>query len=92
MPTATARIGSTILAQADQYETVEGNIYFPPSSIRDKSILQESSLTTGCPWKGTAHYYTLNIDGKELKDSAWYYPEPMEKAVHIKDHVAFCEY
>jgi uncharacterized protein (DUF427 family) len=30
--------------------------------------------------------------GKELKDAAWYYPEPKEKAKNIKDHVAFCKY
>jgi hypothetical protein len=28
----------------------------------------------------------------ELKDAAWYYPTPMEKAKHIKDYVAFCKY
>jgi len=27
--------------------------------------------------------------GKEVKDAAWYYPEPFEKAKGIKDHVAF---
>ena len=89
---ATARIGSHTIAQADTYETVEGNIYFPPSSILDKSILQSSSLTTKCPWKGTASYYTLNVDGQTLKDAAWYYPEPKDKAMNIKDHVAFCKY
>lgn len=30
-----------------------------------------------------------SIAGKEFKDAAWYYPEPFEKATHIKDHVAF---
>jgi len=25
-----------------------------------------------------------------LKDAAWYYPDPMEKAKHVKDYVAFC--
>jgi uncharacterized protein (DUF427 family) len=88
---ATARIDNTVIAEADSYETVEGNIYFPPSSIKDKSILQPSSLTTVCPWKGTAAYYTLNVDGKTYKDAAWYYPEPKDKAKNIKDHVAFCK-
>ena len=88
---ATAGIGTTVLAQADTYETVEGNIYFPPSSIQDDSMLEKSSTTTKCPWKGTASYYTLNVDGKKYKDAAWYYPEPKEKAENIKDYVAFCE-
>jgi uncharacterized protein (DUF427 family) len=89
---ATARIADTVIAEADSYETVEGNIYFPPSSIKDKSILQPSSLTTVCPWKGTAAYYTLNVDGKTYEDAAWYYPEPKDKAKNIKDYVAFCKF
>jgi len=86
---ATARIANTVIAEADDYETVEGNVYFPPSSIKDKSFLEESSLTTKCPWKGTASYYTLKVDGQTYKDAAWYYPEPKEKAKNIKDYVAF---
>jgi len=89
---ATARIANTVIAEADSYETIEGNIYFPPSSIKDKSILQPSSLTSVCPWKGTAAYYTLNVDGKTYKDAAWYYPEPSDKAKNIKDHIAFCKF
>jgi uncharacterized protein (DUF427 family) len=89
---ATARIANTVIAEADSYETVEGNIYFPPSSIKDKSILQPSSLTTVCPWKGTAAYYTLNVDGKTYNDAAWYYPEPSDKAKNIKDYIAFCKF
>lgn len=88
---ATARIANTVIAEADDYETVEGNIYFPPSSIKDKSMLEASSLTTVCPWKGTASYYTLKVDGQSYKDAAWYYPQPKEKAQNIKDYVAFCE-
>ena len=36
---------------------------FPPSSI-DQSVMTKSSTTTGCPYKGTAHYYTIKADGK----------------------------
>ena len=89
---ATARIANTVIAEADEYETVEGNVYFPPSSIKDKSMLESSSLTTKCPWKGTASYYTLKVDGQTYKDAAWYYPEPKDKAKNIKDHVAFCKF
>ena len=28
----------------------------------------------------------------ELENAAWYYPETMEKARHIKDYVAFCRF
>ena len=79
--------GKTI-AESDTYETVEGNIYFPPGTV-DAQYLKESPTTSKCPWKGTAHYYTLSVDGAENKDAAWYYPEPSTAAANIKDHVAF---
>ena len=91
MPTATAKLNGKVIATADHYETVEGNIYFPPSAF-DKSIFTSSNTTSTCPWKGKAHYYNLNVDGNTVKDAAWYYPSPKDKAANIKDHVAFCEY
>ncbi|MBC5809362.1 MAG: DUF427 domain-containing protein, partial [Candidatus Eremiobacteraeota bacterium] len=39
--------------------------------------------------KGTASYYTLEVEGKSNPDAAWYYPEPKSAAANIKDHVAF---
>jgi uncharacterized protein (DUF427 family) len=89
MPHATASINGTTIADADSYEVVEGNIYFPPSSIK-KEYFSATDTSTHCPWKGDASYYTIDVDGTKLKDAAWYYPAPLEKATHIKDHVAFC--
>jgi len=88
MPTATAKIGSSTVASSDRYATVEGNIYFPPDSV-DQSVLSSSQTHSSCPWKGKASYYDITVDGKTLKDAAWYYPAPKERATHIKDHVAF---
>ena len=77
-----------ILAESDHTEVVEGNQYFPPNSI-NREYLQESSTHTTCPWKGTASYYTIVVDGEENKDAAWYYPETKERAKQIEGYVAF---
>lgn len=77
-----------VVAESDAYELVEGNVYFPPESV-NRNFLKPSDTTTHCPWKGDASYYTLNVNGEENADAAWYYPAPFEKAAHIKDHVAF---
>lgn len=77
-----------VIAETDSFETVEGNIYFPPGSIRPE-YFTPSSTTTVCPWKGTAHYYNVVVDGVENRDAAWYYPDPKPAAANIKDHVAF---
>lgn len=77
-----------VLAESDKTQVVEGNHYFPPESL-DPKLFQSSETRTTCPWKGLAHYKSVEVDGQANKDAAWYYPEPKEAAAHIKDHVAF---
>ncbi|MDX9863258.1 MAG: DUF427 domain-containing protein [Anaerolineaceae bacterium] len=77
-----------VLAESDETVVVEGNHYFPPDSVK-REYFRKSDLHTTCPWKGLASYYTIEVNGKQLKDAAWYYPEPKSAASQIKDHVAF---
>ena len=77
-----------ILAESDETVMVEGNQYFPPSSIK-KEYFKESELKSTCPWKGVASYYTIEVDGSSNNDAAWYYKIPSEAASKIKDYVAF---
>ena len=78
----------TVLAESEDTVEVEGNQYFPRESIKEE-FFTESSHTSVCPWKGTASYFTLNVDGEENPDAAWYYPEPKEAASEIAGRVAF---
>jgi uncharacterized protein (DUF427 family) len=79
--------GATI-AESERTEQVEGNPYFPPGAVR-REHLEPSAHTTVCPWKGTAHYYHVVVNGKKNENAAWFYPEPKPAAANIKDHVAF---
>ena len=79
--------GVTLGESADTV-VVENNHYFPLAAI-DPALLKPSDTTTVCPWKGTAHYYTVVADGVENPDAAWYYPDPKPAAAQIKDRVAF---
>ena len=85
---ATATWNGTVLAQSDDTTIVEGNHYFPPESITE-GVLIVSEYTSVCPWKGTASYYTIEVDGQRNEDAAWYYPVPKDAAAEIQDHVAF---
>ena len=76
------------IAQSDDTIIIEGNHYFPPDSVNTE-FLVENSRTTVCPWKGTASYYDVVVDGKTNQAAAWYYPAPSEKASNIKNYVAF---
>jgi uncharacterized protein (DUF427 family) len=77
-----------ILAESDHVRIVEGNVYFPPESVRSE-CLKESPTRTVCPWKGEAHYYTVIAGEEENPDAAWYYPEPKPAAQQICNYVAF---
>jgi uncharacterized protein (DUF427 family) len=77
-----------VIAESQNTVIVEGNHYFPLESL-DAALLEPSSHTTVCPWKGTAHYYSLMVNGERNPNSAWYYPEPKAAAAQIKGRVAF---
>jgi uncharacterized protein (DUF427 family) len=77
-----------VLAESDRCEVVEGNQYFPPDSIHSE-YFKESNTHTGCPWKGTASYYTIEVDGRTNPDAAWYYPTPKDAAKNITGYIAF---
>lgn len=79
--------GATI-AESDDTVVIEGNHYFPESSLK-RTFVRSSDKHTVCPWKGTASYYTLVVEGVKNEDACWYYPEPKEAAAQIKGRVAF---
>ena len=78
----------TVVAESDDTVIVEGNHYFPEDSMK-KEYFKESTTNTLCPWKGTASYYTLQVNGDQNPDAAWYYHDPSELAKQIKNRVAF---
>jgi len=78
----------TVIAESDNTVVVEGNHYFPATDIH-ADYFKPSSTTSVCPWKGTASYYSVDVNGELNADAAWYYPKTKEAANNIKDHVAF---
>lgn len=85
---AKATYNGVVLAESDNFEIVEGNVYFPPESV-NMDYFTETSHHTNCPWKGLANYYTVEADGDTLDNVAWFYPEPKKAANNITSHVAF---
>lgn len=79
-----------VIAEAAQEDivVVEGNRYFPATSV-NSAMLRPSATHTTCPWKGVASYYDVVVDGQVNKDAAWYYPEPKDAAKEIAGRVAF---
>lgn len=86
MPKATWN--GAVLAESDKCVVVEGNQYFPPDAI-NKQYFKDSNTHTTCPWKGTASYYSIEVDGQVNKDAAWYYPTTKDAAKNIEGYIAF---
>jgi uncharacterized protein (DUF427 family) len=85
---ATAIWEGMLLAKSNTIEIVEGNIYFPPNSIK-KEYFRDSDTHTVCPWKGLSSYYDIVVGDKINTNAAWYYPDPNPAAKQIKGYVAF---
>ena len=85
---ATARWNGEVIAESDATVVVEGNQYFPPSSVRSEFLTPSDTHTT-CPWKGEASYFSLKVADQVNPDAAWFYPQPKPGAEAVAGRVAF---
>lgn len=83
-----ARWNGAVIADSDDTVVVEGNHYFPRDAV-GPAFLSDSAMTSVCPWKGTASYHHVTVDGRVNSDAAWYYPEPKDAAAEIRNRIAF---
>jgi uncharacterized protein (DUF427 family) len=79
-----------VIAESPTTIVVEGNHYFPSESVKQEHI-KPSAHSSVCPWKGTASYYDVVVEGQTNPNAAWYYPAPKPDAAKlgITGHVAF---
>jgi uncharacterized protein (DUF427 family) len=77
-----------VLADSNATIVVEGNHYFPSTSL-NMQFFKKSEKHTVCSWKGTASYYDIDVNDQLNKDAAWYYPEPKSAANNIAGYIAF---
>jgi uncharacterized protein (DUF427 family) len=79
---------NTVIAESDDTVLVEGNHYFPESSL-NKAFTTFSNHKTSCAWKGQASYHTLIVNGETNPDAVWYYADPKPEAEAVRGRVAF---
>ena len=77
-----------VIAESDDFQVVEGNVYFPPESL-SRDYLRPTEQTSTCFWKGKANYFDVVVDGETNAGAAWYYAEPKKRAENSRGHVAF---
>jgi uncharacterized protein (DUF427 family) len=78
----------TVIAESEDTVLVEGNHYFPESSLK-RELITFSNHKTSCAWKGQASYYSLMVNGELNTDAVWYYADPKPEAEMIRNRVAF---
>ncbi|MCS5724023.1 DUF427 domain-containing protein [Herbiconiux sp. CPCC 203407] len=90
-----AVLNGTVIAEAPKEDliAIEGNWYFPPSSVKSE-FLEKSPTPYTCPWKGECQYFDVKDGDESLKDRAWSYPTPYPTAFDrvgkdFSDYVAF---
>jgi uncharacterized protein (DUF427 family) len=72
-----AILGDTVIAEAPKEDliSIEGNWYFPPSSVK-MELLEKSPTPYTCPWKGECQYFSVRDGDQLLQDRAFSYPTP----------------
>jgi uncharacterized protein (DUF427 family) len=87
------RSGHTTIADSQATlvlrETNHQPVRYIPLADVDRSLLAPSQLTTYCPYKGDASYYSIVAGEERGTDAVWFYDQPYPAVAQIKDHVAF---
>ena len=83
-----AILNGEVIAESDDTVVVEGNHYFPSSSLKPGTFI-ESDHKSFCGWKGHCKYYHAKAGDVVSENAIWYYPEPFDTAAEIRDRVAF---
>ena len=78
----------TTIAESDDTVLVEGNHYFPESSLK-REFTTFSNHKSTCAWKGQASYLSLMVNGDMNTDAVWFYADPKPEAEMVRGRVAF---
>ncbi|MFI5891980.1 DUF427 domain-containing protein [Actinoplanes sp. NPDC051513] len=80
-----ADTGAALTLQESTYPAVQ---YVPLADV-DTTLLEPTTTTSYCPYKGDASYYSIPAGGEKSVDAIWEYRQPRDAVAQIKDHIAF---
>ena len=87
------KVGGEIVADSKRghflFETGLPTRYYLPAGDVRMDLLEATDLRTGCPYKGTANYYSVHVGSKTFENIVWFYPDPIPECPKIKDLLCF---
>jgi uncharacterized protein (DUF427 family) len=91
--TVRIEVGGTVVAESSRARVLrEGTItpryYFPREDVKNEWLV-ESDLSTNCPFKGDASYWSLVLDGKRYDGLVWSYQAPISGMEPITKLLSF---
>lgn len=70
-------------------ETSHPPVYYIPPNDVAQTLLQQAGGNSWCEFKGTAKYWTAQVDGRSIENVAWSYPAPSPAFAEIAGYLAF---
>ncbi len=80
-----ARSSKSLLVQ----ESRHADVYYLPRGDVDMSLFTATNLSTYCPFKGNASYWTLNVEAGVEENVVWSYEDPCDEVMALKDTMSF---
>ncbi len=62
--------------------------YLPKTDVR-MDLMSPTDLATSCPYKGTARYWNVNLDGAVHQNIVWAYDTPLPESQRIAGYMSF---
>ncbi len=89
------RAGGAVIAESQAALVLqEGDYppvtYFPRADVA-MSLLERTDLSTHCPHKGDASYYSVSGESFTQTNAVWTYESPLDAAAAVRDHLAFAQ-
>ena len=91
--TIRVEFNGSVIAESDNSlllrETRHVPVFYFTREDGRTECLTASDLTTLCPFKGEATYWSVTVDGKCLENAAWSYPDPGDGVPEIAGRISF---